>query len=81
MYYVIEISKTKDKETESKAIYSYPTHDEAIATFHTKMGSAMKNENYLMELCQVIDDRGAVQDTEYWERQVEPETVEDTENE
>jgi len=79
MYYVIEISKTKDKETESKAIYSYASRDEAVGTFHQKMGGAMKNENYLTELCQVIDSHGAIIDTEYFERQVEPIEVEPNE--
>lgn len=76
MFYLIEISKQKDKET-SKAIYSYEDRDMAIGTFHQKLGGAMRNDTFLNEMAMVIDDRGSVQAYNYWEREIEPEVVEE----
>lgn len=59
MYYVIEIA-TGDTKIEGKAIYSYDTVNKAIATFHQKLGNAMKSELYKTELVMVIDDAGMV---------------------
>lgn len=74
MYYLIEISNQKDKET-SKAIYSYEDRDMAVGTFHQKLGGAMRNDNFLTEMAMVIDDRGGLQIYDYWEREI----VENTE--
>lgn len=78
MYYLIEISNQKDKET-SKAIYSYEDRDMAVGTFHQKLGGAMRNDTFLNEMCMVIDERGGIQAYNYWEREIEPEedTVEE----
>ena len=59
MFYVIEIS-TGDAKIAGKAIYQYNTIDEAIATFHSKLGTAMKSDLYATELIMVMDDEGAV---------------------
>lgn len=59
MFYVIEIS-TGDPKIEGKAIYQYNTIDEAVATFHSKLGTAMKSDLYATELIMVMDDEGAV---------------------
>ncbi len=74
MYYLIEIT-TKENDTE-KAIYQYETRDEAIAMFHQKLGGAMKNADYLAEMLMVIDDCGAIQIYDYWQRPIESEEVE-----
>ena len=76
MFYLIEISKQKDKDV-SKAIYSYEDRDMAIGTFHNKLGGAMRNDTFLSEMCMVVDYRGGVQVYEYWEREIEPEEVEE----
>ena len=57
-YFLIEIT-TKANNTE-KGIYEYATENEAVASFHSKMGGAMKNKDYLAELLMVIDENGAV---------------------
>lgn len=57
-YFVIEITTKAD--TTTKGVYEYATENEAIASFHSKMGGAMKNKDYLAELLMVIDDNGAV---------------------
>ena len=42
MFYVVEIS-TGDAQIAGKAVYQYNTLDEAVGTFHSKLGSAMKS--------------------------------------
>lgn len=39
-YYVIEIQTDKEGN-EPKAIYAYPTHDEALKVYHQKMASGI----------------------------------------
>lgn len=58
-YYLIEIS-TGDSKIAGKAIYEYATQNEAVAMFHSKLGSAMKSTLYTSELIMVIDENGAV---------------------
>lgn len=75
MFYLIEITSYMDKDTVDKAIYSYADRTLAIANFHSKMGGAMKNENFKTEMLMVIDGRGGLQTYDYWEREIEPEEV------
>lgn len=59
MFYVIEIA-TGDSKIAGKSIYEYSTENEAVASFHSKMGTAMKSEMYTSELLLVIDASGSV---------------------
>lgn len=67
MYYVLEVS-TGESAIAGRAVYGYNTLDEAVATFHSKMGVAMKSLMYATELLMVIDDNGAVYRTEKFTR-------------
>lgn len=71
MYYLIEITSYMDKDTVDKGIYSYTDRTLAIANFHSKMGGAMKNENYKSEMLMIIDERGGLQTYDYWYREIE----------
>lgn len=75
-YYVIEVTKYADGTADSKAIYAYDDEVSAVATFHQKMGGAMKNANYAFELVQVINEYGIVNESKYFERKVEAEEAE-----
>jgi hypothetical protein len=75
-YYVVEVTKYADGTADSKSIYTYDDETEAVATFHQKMGGAMKNANYAFELVQVINDYGVVIESKYFERKVETEEAE-----
>lgn len=55
MYYLIEIS-TGDAKIAGQAIYSYKSEREAIASFHSKLGTAMKSDLYETEIVMLIDD-------------------------
>lgn len=59
MFYVIEIS-TGDAKITGKGIYSYETEHDAVATFHSKLGTAMKSDLYESDLIMVIDADGKV---------------------
>lgn len=58
-FYVIEIS-SGDAKIAGRSIYSYPTEKDAVASFHSKLGTAMKSAMYTDELVMVIDSYGAV---------------------
>ena len=58
-YYVIEIA-TGDEKIKGKGIYEYATEVEAVASFHSKLGTAMKSALYESELIMVIDSDGKV---------------------
>lgn len=58
-YFVVEIA-TGDAKIAGKGIYSYGTEKEAVASFHSKLGTAMKSELYTSELIMVVDAEGKV---------------------
>lgn len=58
-FYVIEIS-TGAASISGKAIYEYASEHEAVATFHQKLGTAMKSDLYESELLIVVDADGKV---------------------
>ena len=68
MFFVIEITTT---DSIAKGVYQYDTLDAAIANFHSKLGSWMKNETCQAELVMVIDDAGAVYRSEKYTKPVE----------
>lgn len=66
-YYVIEIA-TGDAKIQGKGIYEYATENEAVASFHSKLGTAMKSELYTSELIMVVDSDGKVLKREKYAR-------------
>lgn len=77
-FYVIEIANGDDR-IQGKAVYEYNTLNEAVATFHQKLATAMKSDLYTSELVMVIDDTGAVFKSEKYIAVIETEEVEETE--
>jgi len=73
-YYLLEVTTYNNGTADAKGVYQYDDKDTAIANFHSKMGGAMKNENYASELVVVITESGETVKREYWVRPVpEPE--------
>lgn len=64
-YYVIEIS-TGDEKIKGKGIYEYATEREAVAAFHTKLGTAMKSPLFESELVMVVNKFGYIVCREYY---------------
>lgn len=78
MFYVLEVSHG-DSKIEGKAVYEYGTLNEAVGSFHQKLGSAMRSDLYTDELVMVIGADGAVYRSEkYIATPVEPEVVDET---
>lgn len=66
-FYLIEITKG-DEKVAGKSIYEYDTVDEAVANFHTKLGTAMKSELYTSELVMVINSDGGIHKSEKYDK-------------
>lgn len=58
-YYVIEIAEG-DAKISGKGIYEYDNEKSAVASFHSKLGTAMKSDLYKSELIMVVDFDGKV---------------------
>lgn len=58
-YYVLEISEG-DAKIAGKGVYTYETEHDAVASFHSKLGTAMKSALYTSELIMVLDADGKV---------------------
>lgn len=60
LYYLLEISKG-DEKVAGSAVYTYNSKKEAIANYHSKLGTAMKSPLYTSELVMVVDENGGVE--------------------
>lgn len=78
MFYLIEISVGDTKIT-GKAVYEYETQNEAVAKFHSKLGSAMGSELYDSELIMVVDNNGTVIKREKYAKPLPPEPESESE--
>lgn len=65
-FYLIEIA-TGDAKIAGKAIYEYASRNEAVAKYHSRLGSAMASELYLTDLVMVIDEIGNVIESTYYD--------------
>ena len=70
-FYLVEISEG-DSKVSGKSIYEYETLNDAVATFHSKLGMAMNSELYTSELIMVINSEGGVHKQEKFIREVDP---------
>lgn len=81
-YFVIEIQTDNEAKT-SKAIYEYPTHDEALKIFHQKMASGITAGlagNISKTLVLVLNSIGNTVIKDMWEKPAPiPEPEEETE--
>lgn len=68
MYYLIEITTYNNGTPIGKGVYNYTSQDDALAAFYGKLRGAIVNETYASELCIIINEIGAVQRQEYWQR-------------
>lgn len=66
-YFLIEIAEG-DTKIKGKGIHEYNSRNEAIASFHSKMGVAMKSELYTKEQLIVIDSENCEIISEVFDR-------------
>lgn len=76
MFYLVEISNG-DPKIKGKAVYEYETRNEAVANFHSKLGTAMKSDLYTDDLVMVMDDWGSILECEKYVK-TESETQEES---
>lgn len=76
-FYVIEISEG-DSKIKGKSIYEYSTLNEALANFHSKLGTAMKSDLYTSEQIFVINSQNGIHTQEIYVKDVVEEVVENT---
>ena len=62
-YYVIEIAEG-DSKIAGKGIYEYATRNEALASFHSKLGVAMKSDLYTREQILVLNSANGIEASE-----------------
>lgn len=74
-YYVIEIADG-DAKIKGVSIGTHDDIDKAVASFHSKMGTAMKSELYTREQLLVIDSFNNPLKSEVYERPVAQPTEE-----
>lgn len=58
-YFLIEIAEG-DKTVRGYSVYGYETEKEAVATFHQKLGNAMKSTLFESDLLIITDADGKV---------------------
>lgn len=76
-YYVLEIANG-DKKIAGKSVYEYNTEQDAIASFHSKLGTAMKSDLYIDSLVMVINSDGwVIKSEKVVGKYVEPQPVEE----
>lgn len=69
-FYVIEIA-TGDAKIAGKGIYEYATLNDALASFHKKLGVAMSSELYESDLVMVINSEGGVHESYKYMKEAE----------
>lgn len=62
-YYVIEIAEG-DSKIAGKGIYEYATRKEALASFHLKLGTAMKSDLYTREQILVLNSANGIEESD-----------------
>lgn len=67
-FYLIEIA-TGDEQIAGKGVYEYATKNEAVAAFHSKLGSAMKSDLFTSDLLMVVDSTGQWYEQQYYTKE------------
>lgn len=69
MFYVFEVAEG-DAKIAGVATAKFESANEAVASFHQRLATAMKSELYTADLCMVITDDGAVVKREKFVREI-----------
>lgn len=72
-FYLVELTTTTGEASPAKGVYEYDDLNTAVANFHSKLGSQMKNVNCESEMCLVINESGATQKVEFYDVRPVPE--------
>lgn len=70
-YYVILLATYNDGKADKKSIYECKDENDAVATFHSYMGTMMKDETVKSLNVRAINDRGGEYENGIFERVAE----------
>ena len=65
-YYVMRIKYLKDGTIKKSEVMEYDTEQDALAKFHTNLGTDMVDDTLSGSMCTVINQYGAQITTSYW---------------
>ena len=66
-YFTLLVLEYQDDTDTKKSLYTYDNLDEAVSRFHSSLGGYIGADNIKTALAVVIDGKGAVKKSEYWE--------------
>lgn len=66
MFYVMRVKFVKDGTTKKSEVMDYETRNEAMAKFHTNLGTDMSDSTLSGSMCTVINSHGGQEAHEYW---------------
>lgn len=66
MYYVMRVKYQKDGTVKKSEVMDYETRDQAVAKFHTNLGTDMVDDTLKGSMCTVINSHGGQEAKEYW---------------
>ena len=73
MYYVVRVKRLKDGTEKKSELMSYETRQEALAKFHTNMGTDMVDDTLIGSMCVVLNEHGGTEIKDYWQGEPAPE--------
>ena len=78
-YYVVRVKLLLDGTTKKSELMEYDTRQEAVAKFHSNLGTDMADDTLAGSMCVVLNGHGGTEIKDFWERPVDPDPEENTE--
>lgn len=66
-YFTLLVLTYQDDTETKKSLYTYDTLDEAVSRFHLSLGGYINGDNIATAMACVIDAKGSIKKSEYWE--------------
>ena len=66
MYFVTRVKYLLNGDIKKSELMSYGTRNEALAKFHTNLGTDMEDPELKGSMCTVINSHGGQECKEYW---------------
>ena len=65
-YYVIRVKYLKDGTIKKSELMDYPTRTQAVAKFHSNLGTDMADTTLAGGMCVVLNAHGGREEYSYW---------------
>lgn len=66
MFFVTRVKFLKDGTIKKSELMSYDTLNQAVAKFHSNLGTDMEDSTLKGSMCTVTNSHGGQEKTEYW---------------